>query len=350
VIRLGSNTWASALFERLGPRRPFIAATVLGLTATFLYGLGLGFAVFLAGRILWGIAWSALRQGGYQAVWTGSPAAKGRLMGLLWGVVRLGSAVSVVAGGILYDRFGYGVTLTVITLATALAIPSAAAIRWPGLPLPEHHLPQPQKRSGYFRAGWRDVLDAPVGRWLVAATFFQFLLGGVVIPTTSVFLASRLGADNSLLGLGIGVATVTGMLQGLRWTTDLLFGPGVGWLSDRLGQANTASVIALILLSCLCGASVLPVAWAIGCLFLVFICDGSLNRVLSAAASGAAMLTERPHLFVGIFTTLSDAGSALGPLLAFSIAAWLGLPLVYIAIAGILALLVWRYWQLARLV
>ena len=28
-------------------------------------------------------------------------------MGLLWGVIRLGSAASVVAGGYLRDRFGY---------------------------------------------------------------------------------------------------------------------------------------------------------------------------------------------------------------------------------------------------
>ena len=69
LVRLLSNSWASALFAKLGPRKPFWAATVLGLIATTLYGVGWGFTVFLAARLLWGIAWSALRQGGYEAVW-----------------------------------------------------------------------------------------------------------------------------------------------------------------------------------------------------------------------------------------------------------------------------------------
>ena len=107
LVRLISNTWASAIFERLGPRTPFILAAVLSLITTALYGVGWGFVVFLLARLGWGIAWSALRQGGYQAVWTGSESARGRLTGLLWGLVRLGSAFSVLAGGYLRDRFGY---------------------------------------------------------------------------------------------------------------------------------------------------------------------------------------------------------------------------------------------------
>jgi len=107
LVRLISNTWASAIFEKLGPRQLFIFAAVLSLLTTALYGIGWGFSVFLLARMGWGIAWSALRQRGYQAVWTGGEYPKGKLMGLLWGPIRLGSAFSVLFGGYLQDLWGY---------------------------------------------------------------------------------------------------------------------------------------------------------------------------------------------------------------------------------------------------
>ena len=131
LVRLISNTWASAVFERLGPRTPFVFATVLSLATTAMYGVGWGFSVFLLARLGWGVAWSALRQGGFQAVWTGSESRRGRLMGLLWGLIRLGSALSVVAGGYLRDRYGYWAGILMVTGVTVLAIPVALAIRWP---------------------------------------------------------------------------------------------------------------------------------------------------------------------------------------------------------------------------
>src|SRR5712692_4971624 len=47
IIRLVSNTWASALFERFGPRIPFFFATIIALITTAIYGLGWGFISFL---------------------------------------------------------------------------------------------------------------------------------------------------------------------------------------------------------------------------------------------------------------------------------------------------------------
>ena len=40
LVRLLSNTWMSAVFERLGPRLPFIVAAAFGLLTTVIYGLG----------------------------------------------------------------------------------------------------------------------------------------------------------------------------------------------------------------------------------------------------------------------------------------------------------------------
>jgi len=152
LVRLVSNTWASSMFEKFGPRKPFIFATILALFTTAVYGVGWGFSVFLLARIGWGIAWSALRQGGYQAVWVSGESSKGKMMGLLWGLIRLGSAFSVLLGGYLRDLWGYRAGVLGVMSVTALAIPVALSIHWPA----ESQRVISSKQS--FWHGWREAL------------------------------------------------------------------------------------------------------------------------------------------------------------------------------------------------
>ncbi|MFQ5576960.1 MAG: hypothetical protein ACE5G8_08230 [Anaerolineae bacterium] len=81
------------------------------------------------------------------------------------------------------------------------------------------------------------------------------------------------------------------------------------------------------------------------CLAVVFVCASGLFVTLSAASSGLAIRSENPHRFVGVFTTLHDAGLAAGPLLAYSAGGLLGLPALYMLGAGLLALPVWQFWR-----
>jgi MFS family permease len=351
LVRLLSNAGASHIFERMGPRVPFIGSVAIGSIATVLYGVAQGFALFLVARLLWGISWSGLRQGGYQAIWTGEPSQKGRLTGLLWGLVRLGSAIGVLVGGVLYDRFGFHAAMLFVIVAAVIALPVALFFRWSAV-----HLPPPkaqvktQTEAASSDGGWRSAWERPVQRWLVVAGFFQYLLSGVVVSTTAIFLAQRMGAEDEWVwfGITIGIATLTGMLHGVRWITDLSLGPAVGALSDRIGQSSTAAMVVVALVSGLIGALWLPPILAILCLFVVLLADGALHIVMSAAASGVAITTTRPHAFVGVFTTTTDAGSALGPLVAYSLVTAVGLPLVYGVLAVLLLGTVMQYWRLAR--
>ena len=197
LVRLASNTWASLIFEKLGPRKPFIFATGLALLTTALYGVGWGFTVFLLARLGWGMAWSALRQGGYQAVWTGGEYAKGRLMGLLWGLIRLGSAFSVLLGGYLRDRWGYRAGAFGVMGITGLAIPVALSIRWPA---ESKRIVSSQQSSWQ---GWQRSLKNERGWNLIIAGSVHSMFEGILIATTSLFLADRLGTMDYLARLGI---------------------------------------------------------------------------------------------------------------------------------------------------
>ncbi len=139
------------------------------------------------------------------------------------------------------------------------------------------------------------------------------------------------------------------MIHAARWLADLALGPLVGWLSDYVGQANTLATLGVLMVAALAAASSLPPVAATLCIFAALLIDGALHIVVSAAASGAALRSDRPHVFVAAFATVSDAGSALGPLAAFTLAASVQrLPAVYITASCVLMLVLWQYWRTER--
>ena len=340
IIRLFSNTWAGLAFERWGPRIPFIFAAVLTLVTTFLYGAGWGFLVFLFARAGWGIAWSVFRQGGYQAVWAAPENIKGRLMGTLWGIVRLGSAVSVVLGGYLYDKYNYSFAVLVITIISATAIPAAFALRWP-----QTAQPQTTQRSSFLQDIKIAAQTAP-RRWILVVGFMDTLFEGIIGATLSLYLSQRLGGSIEEITLGIG--TLAGALIALRYLANIFFSPMLGALSDRLGQPPTQAFLSLVILGGTVGAITLSGVWTIVCLVIIFFAGSGLFSVGSAAASGLANQTDRPHLFVSVFATSIDAGAAVGPILAYSIGKYTGFEIIYILAAALLLMASVRFWQVSR--
>lgn len=349
LIRLISNSWASRAYERWGAQWPFLGSLGLGALATLSYGFASSLPVLVSGRALWGIAWSGLRQGGYQAIWTGARHQKGRLTGLLWGLVRMGSAIGVLAGGVLYDRYGFQTAMLFVIATAALAVPAGLALRWAEGHAPAAK-PAPAKEGtdAPIQAGWMSMIKTPAQRWLVIAAFVDYLASGVIVSTTAVFVAGISDRGEGMVWLGLGVATLTGLLHGVRWITDLAFGPLVGALSDRIGQAATAALVTVCYATAIVASLTLPPVGAILALFAVLLCDGALHIVMSAAASGVALTTSHPHTFVGVYATTTDAGSALGPLVAYSLVEFVGLSLVYALLAVLLVVAVGQFWRHAR--
>jgi MFS family permease len=337
IVRLFSNTWAGLAFERWGPRPPFIAAAVLALITTAFYETGWGFFVFLLARIGWGIAWSAFRQGGYQAVWAAPEHIKGRLMGLLWGIARLGSAVSVVLGGFLYDQFNYPLAVTAIAIGTALSIPTAVAIRWP------QSQPAPEEERTSLLQGLRMSLQTAPRRWILTVGFMDTFFEGILASTLSLYLLSRLGEQIADTVFGIG--TLAGVVIAARYISNIVFSPIIGIISDKVGQARMQVILAALTLGGVCGVVFLPGYWIIACLVFVFISCSGMYSTVNAAASGLANQTKRPHLFVSVFSTAIDSGAAIGPLLAFTVGEIAGFEILYILTVTLLLFAAIRFWQ-----
>lgn len=340
LVRLVSNTWSATLFKRYGARIPFLLSTVLGAVVALMYGVGWGFVIFLLARAGWGIAWSGLRQGGYDAVWRGDANIRGRMMGVLWGLVRLGSAISVILGGFLRDQWGYRVAAMSIAGLTFLAVPVALRINW-GV---NSHTTEDNFETE--EAGnWKTLISVRVHRWVMGAGFMDGLFEGMLVSTASLFVTQKLG-DASIAQFGIGVGTVAGLLLATRFTADLVFGPLLGALSDALGYTKNALLLSVVMLLALSGAVLVDGFSFLGFLGVAFISGAGIFVTLNAIASHRASASDAPHLFVGMFTTAGDSGMAAGPLLAYSLALILGLPALYLIGAGLLLFTTWQLWRL----
>lgn len=357
LIRLFSNTWLGAIFARFGPYRAFVISSILGVLTTAVYGLEFGFIVLLLARIGWGISWSGLRQGTYQSIWAGDQKDAGRLMGLMWGVVRGGSAISALVGGFLFDYFGFQTTVWAIAGLSALAIPIAFGLSWPASASPDHeetqvkagsnaHSASPNQdeaneRSGHeILGGWIEALSDPLQRSVLLVGFFKLLLNSILVATASVFLADRFGSHSNGLLLGLQVGALSGIVLGTRWFSDLFLGAAMGALSDIVGRIRLTLV--LVFLLCLGLTLMLTVSSNLSfvALLAVLIISTGVNVVLDTYANQAALVTHHPQLFVGAYATASDLGSAVGPLFAFTLVLDVGFAWVYVVAALLVVLTV----------
>jgi hypothetical protein len=301
--------------------------------------------------------------------------------------------------GITFGICGYQTGILAVMAATVSAIPLVLAMRWPPeahrqaqtfevsqtskvLPREAHRQTQtfeaaetskvlpreahrqartfevsqtskvlPRERKAWLVGLW-EMWRSALGRRAFIAGFIYALVEGVLISTASLFLASRLGTGELLGGLGVRVATVAGLVLAVRWTSDILFGPAIGALSDRLGQPTALVLLATTLLAGIIGVTLLADAGLVLCLMVVFVSSSGLNITLGAIANSLALEAERPHLFIGAYTTAADAGSALGPLLAYSASALVTMNGLYVFGGGALlvaSLLYWRAWRTRQL-
>ncbi len=339
LIRLLSNTWLSALFARFGPYRTFVFSAILGVLTTAVYGLEWGFLALLVARMAWGISWSGLRQGAFQSIWAGADTEAGRLMGLMWGVVRGGSAVSAVLGGFLFDRYGYRLAVWTIAALSVWAIPIALRLSWPTGAHPPHAPPRSPPFQNLLQS-WQESLSDPLQRAVLLVGFFKLMLNAILIATASLFLAERFGGRAGGVLLGLEVGALAGIVLGTRWFSDLFLGAVMGALSDRVGRIRLTvlliSLLSLGLVVMLWASSLLSIL----ALLAVLIISTGVNVVLDAYANQLALVTPQPELFVGAYATASDFGSAFGPLLAFTLVMAVGFAPVYGAAALLLLLTV----------
>jgi len=314
-VRLATNPLAERAYRRYPVGALVSVAFLLGSMLTAVYATVTLFPVLLIARVLWGLCWSFIRQAAIMTVVDASHSGHiGGYMGFYNGISRAGSLVGMVVGGLGHDLLGSGTTLLAFAAISLGAVPCGALSRR-GL----MHVPYSERIRSDFRED----------RGLVAAAFIVGLVGaGFVMSTLGYLLEARAGSGIDLLGSSVGVASLTGLVLGIRWATGLIGAPLLGAFTDWLGRSRAALLffgvggIALIVTAPTRG--ILPLV--VGVVAVLVATTGL--QVLQSAEAGM----RGPGTVVS-YATASDLGGAAGPILAWG-ALQIGLPREGILLAG----------------
>jgi len=338
-VRLVSNSIAGWVVTRAGVRGPFVISLLVAALTTAAYASGLGFVVLLIARAVWGVCWSFLRLGGYLAALEAArDGNRGYYLGFFNGVVRFGSFVAVLTGGLLTDLLGFETTVLIFT---GISLLGAVAVLRERPPAPQ----RPSQVAARITSGQPAAGHEPMPRIArlrfrvasVAVFLHGVAISGLVTATLGLWLRRSYGETTLVLGIVLGVATVTGFLLSARFLGDFLWGPIVGHLADRWGPVRVTLLAGAIEVGTL-ALLALPVslAWTATTAVALFLASTALQVSLDATVGGLVPEGQRARL-LGWYSTWLDLGAATGPLLGYAIEGGAQLQWLYLAVAASLA-------------
>ncbi len=325
VIRLFLNGPAGYAYDRSPRRRLFIPALFIGALSTAIYAAFRGFWPLLAGRLIWGLAWSGIWVGGATIILdVTNNHNRGRWTGLYQTWFFLGTALGALAGGWLTDLVGYSSTMWIGAAVTVLGAMAVLIF------LPETRTDKLIAKHSQFQnlsKKWR-----PNGELIGVVSLNginRFISAGVIAATLALLVQDHLATNNVLLG----VATVTGILLGLRTILSMFAAPMAGSLSDRLRNRWVVTIAALITgaIGMLLLVSSEPIIILIGIGFTA-VSGGSVQALVTTRTGDMVDETQRGKA-IGLLHTAGDLGSALGPITAYFLFRWLTLNELYILCA-----------------
>jgi MFS family permease len=318
ATRLIVNTPVGLLYDRLPRRGLMVASLLVGALSGVLYATGSGFWPLLAGRVLWGIAWSVLWIGANAMVLDiSTDEVRGRYSGQYQMWFFIGVATSSFLGGLFTDVLGFRAGLWLSSGLTGLA-----ALMW-FLYLPEtrpaaadRNPSQPETRAG--PAGsfpWQATLAACVPLFAM-----RFVFAGVLAATTILWLEGLLGGRGSFFdGLTLPLATLTGAFVAVQSTFSVLSAPTAGYLSDRLGRRWPVLALGVLLgavgVALMSRKLLLP---ALAGALVAAVTGGSVESLIPALVGDRADAVQRGRA-LGMVYMAGDLGSTLGPLTALGL-------------------------------
>lgn len=286
-IRIVSNTWIVHAFATYGLRSIMIVAVVLAITSTFGYGIATGVVAWIIFRVMWGLAFSAMRIGtlGY--------ALQHERVGFALGISRsLQEAGPMLALMIAPVLLSYFQSSTIFFLLSTLSLPAI----YFAFALPRGD-DKTQSLAGTRVMRWPTTLNSIT---LVSA----ILIDGIVVVVLGI-LFLRYREDITLLT----ATSLAAFYLGYRRICLVVLSPAGGWIADRVGLDVVFNVsMAFVTL----GLITLLAGWIATGAIIVF----TFYSINSAVTPGSAS-NGKSHSLAAVAenATWRDVGAAFGTLL-----------------------------------
>lgn len=325
VIRLFLNRPTGSAYDRSFRRRLFLPALLIGAISTAIYAATVGFWPLLAGRLLWGLAWSGIWVGGATIILdVTKDSDRGRWTGWYQTWFFLGTTLGAVLGGWLTDLWGYSTAMWIGAAVTAMGAVFAFFTLPETRPAEEEDSQVP---TDNYPEKWK-----PDFEFYGVMTIYginRFIIAGVIAATLALLVQDQLSKTNIV----IGVATLTGIMLGMRTILSMFSAPLSGIISDRLNNRWGVTIVVLLIgaIGMLLLVTREPIVILIGIGFTA-IAGGSISS-LTTTRTGDLVDQAHRGKAIGNLHTAGDLGSALGPVTAYTLLGWLSLNGIFIICA-----------------
>jgi MFS family permease len=350
-VRLVTNEIAGRLIQNKDGNGPLLWALMVGGIVTASYALPIGFWGLLCARIIWGACWSVLRVEGYlSALSYSSNANRGRIFAVYQAATRLGQGGGLLIGGFLSELIGIPWTFLTFGICSGCGVIMV-------FKTPPRRREQPTEHgiestlsmelaplSGKRLSGIANDLihNWPVRLW--ACGLFLTMAEQMIATLTGRFAAQRIGPQ---IPLALGIASLSGLLLSFRSFCSLLIGPIAGILSDRIGRRKLLGVLVALQSLCVAGLEFFEPWQLLILCFLIQFLSGTSARLLIYTIAGDLAPGEGGALHMNRFATFVDLGTALGPVVGFTLFAAHGFisvaAVVWLLLAAVFTLILFRF-------
>jgi DHA1 family multidrug resistance protein-like MFS transporter len=311
-VRIISNTLIVHAFAKYGLRSIMIFAVTLAVVSTLGYSIATGIIAWILFRVMWGLAFSAMRIGtlGYAL----QHERKGFTLGISRSLQEAGPMVALLTAPLLLNYFA---PKTIFFVLALLSVPAFYFV----LALPKGN-DKTQALGERKLMKWPSTLNSIT---LVAA----ILIDGIVVIVLGVlFLHYR---ENITL---VAATTLAAFYLGYRRICVVVLSPAGGWIADKIGMDRVFNISILLVAF---GLMVMLSGW-IGTGAIIVFTFYSIN----AAVTPGSASKGNAHSLAAVAenATWRDIGAAFGTLIGgFLISSQYLSTALYITVLALLILL-----------
>ncbi|MBP7961646.1 MAG: MFS transporter [Caldilineaceae bacterium] len=334
TMMIAAPIWG-AVADRYGRKLMLLRATLAGAVILAAMGFVQNAEQLVALRAIQGMLTGVVAAANALVAASAPREKSGESLGLLQMARWTGIALGPLIGGVIGDAFGFRESFWITGILLALA--GFAVLFW----VHEDFVPVPKLERQSMRSSFTTLLKAPGMAKLYSITFLNSLGFAVILPIAPLFVLTLLPNSSA-------IATITGLMIGLRAFSGATSAVWFGKLGDRIGHPPVMAGAALLAILFYLPQPFVTAAWQLVLLQgLSGFATGGLIPALAALMNLWAPQGNQGATF-GVENSVNASARSIAPMIGAAVAVWFGqrgvfaaATVSYVAVA-VIAVWVWR--------